>query len=197
MTPDGTTNEGFGERRRSTPATPPAWAPERWIRALLLIPLLGGCGSDTPEPPERVHAMDTAYGYLVIQEQAARWWGFATGDTVAERPPDAVPSLVQQAARTAVAEHLRWEKPCYRYFRNQANYVVLVDAGCPYAGWDDGRILMGITPAGEHLAPAWTLDGRHVVERICPGDRDSSGREMRGNGQSGQCIVLPAREPSP
>jgi hypothetical protein len=171
----------------------------RWVLPLLLVPLVGRCGPDTAAKPRvQASAADTTYGYLIIQEKAAEWWGFAPGDTLPERPVNGVPPLVQQAAHRAVAEYLRWEKPpCYRYFRGGANYVVLVDVDCPYGGWTDGRILMGVTPAGAHLNPPWTRDGWGVVERICPGDRNRSGGEARGKWQAERCILSPAPKPSP
>jgi len=169
----------------------------RRLLPLLLIPLLSRCGPGTAAEP-RTHASvaDTTYGYLIVQEEAARWWGFAPGDTLPEKPLTAVPPLVQQAAHRAVAEDLRWPKPpCYRYFQGKSNYVALIDVGCPYGGWVDGRILMGITPAGEHLSPPWARDGWGVIDRICPGDRDRSGREARGTGQPERCAISPAPPP--
>lgn len=168
----------------------------RWILPLVLIPLLGRCGpSAADEPSAHASAVDTTDGYLVIQAEAARWWGFTPGDTLSERSLEDVPSLVQQAAHGGVTEYLRWESPCYRYFRGRTNYVVLVDGDCPYAGGLDGRILMGVTPAGVHLNPPWTHDGSGVVERICPGDRDRSGREARGKWQTERCSAPPAPAP--
>jgi hypothetical protein len=171
----------------------------RWLLSLLLIPLLSQCGPGAAaEPLAQASAVDTTYGYLIIQKEAAQWWGFAPGDTLSERPLEVVPSLVQQAAYKAGAEYLRWEKPpCHRYFQGEANYVALVDLDCPYGGWNDGRVLMGITPSGEHLSPPWTLVGWRVVERICPGDRDRSGREARGKWQSERCTFSPAPEQEP
>lgn len=95
------------------------------------------------------------------------------------------------------ADDLRWEKPCHRYFQGKVDHVALVDVDCPHGGWIDGRVLMGLSPTGEHLNPPWTLDGRGVVERICPGDRNRFGREAHGKWLSTRCIFSPAAIPPP
>lgn len=80
----------------------------RWLLSLLLIPLLSRCGPGTAaEPLAQASAVDTTYGYLIIQEEAARSWGFAPGDTLSERSLEAVPSLVRQAAHSALPPLLR------------------------------------------------------------------------------------------